>query len=104
MKKLLYFVPAVLAMLLYAALGFMGGFGAIDPWVWFWIGILFLSALVLARNKWYGCVGGLAAGCLLLFMSTRYTGQVVSLERPLGILLCIYFLVCGIAVYRKTQR
>ena len=45
-------------------------------------GVLFLSGLVLTRNKWYGCVGGLAAGCLLLFMSTRYTGQVISLERP----------------------
>ena len=104
MKKLVYFVPAVFAMLLYAALGVMGSFGTIAPWVWFWIGVLFLSGLVLARNKWYGCVGGLAAGCLLLFMSTRYTGQVISLERPVGILLCSYYLLCGIAVYRKNQR
>ena len=104
MKKLVYFVPAVFALLLYAALSFMSGFGAINPWVWFWIGVMFLSAAVLSCNKWYGCVGGLAAGYLLLFMSTQYTGQVVSLERPLGILLCIYYLLCGIAVYRKDQR
>lgn len=103
MKKILYFIPIALALLLYTVLGFSVGFSAISPWVWFWIVIMFVAAVVMFKQKWYGCIGGLAVGCVLIYMSTQNTGQIIN-ERPLGIILCIYYLICGIAVYKKTKR
>ena len=104
MKKTLYFVPAVLAMLLYIALGFSVSFSTINPWVWFWIVVMFASAVVMLKHKWYGCIGGFFVGCVLIYMSTQDTGQVIDIERPLGIILCIYYLICGIVVYKEVER
>lgn len=103
MKKIAYFIPVILAILLYLVLGFIGSFSAINPWVYFWIVIMFLSSLFMFKNKWYGCIGGLIVGFVLIFMSTQYTGQVIDIEKPLGIFLCIYYLLCGIVVYTKTK-
>ena len=104
MKKIMYFVPPSLALLLYIVLGFVADFGAINPWVWLWIAVMFVSSFVLFKNKWYGCIGGLVVGGVLIYMSTQYTGQVIDVERPLGVILCVYYLICGIAVYKKTKR
>lgn len=103
MKKTLYFVPPVLALLLYIVLGFAAGFGAISPWVWLWIAVMFVSSAVLFKAKWYGCIGGLIVGGVLIYMSTQYTGQVIDIERPLGIILCAYYLICGYVVYKKAS-
>ena len=103
MKKIAYFIPVILAILLYLVLGYIGSFSAINPWVYFWIVIMFLSSLFMFKNKWYGCIGGLIVGFVLIFMSTQYTGQVIDIERPLGIFLCVYYLICGGVVYKKTK-
>ena len=97
------FLQVILAILLYLVLGYIGSFSAINPWVYFWIVIMFLSSLFMFKNKWYGCIGGLIVGFVLIFMSTQYTGQVIDIEKPLGIFLCIYYLLCGIVVYTKTK-
>lgn len=104
MKKLFYFIPAMLTLLFYLALAVVGGLGAISPWAWFWVAVLFLSALLLSKGRWYGCAGGFGLGCTLIYMSTRFTGQVIAAELPLGILFCLYYLVCGIVVYKKARR
>lgn len=103
MKKIIYFVPAMIALLLYGTLGFADGFGAINPMVWLWIAVMFISAVVLLKRKWYGCIGGFIAGCVLIYMSTQYTGQIINIERPLGIILCVYYLICGWGVYKKNK-
>lgn len=100
----MYFVPPSLALLLYIVLGFAADFGAINLWVWLWIAVMFVSSFVLLKNKWYGCIGGLVVGGVLIYMSTQYTGQVIDVERPLGVILCVYYLICGIVVYKKTKR
>ena len=37
-----------------------------------------------------------------IIMSTRYTGQIASIELPLGIVLAVFYAVCGIMVYRNN--
>ena len=34
MKKMIYFTPAIIALLLYTVLGFVSSFGTINPMVW----------------------------------------------------------------------
>lgn len=104
MKKNMYFVPAVLALASYIILGFAGSFGAINPWVWLCIAIMFVSAILMLKNRWYGCIGGLAVGIVLIYMSTQYTGQTIDIERPIGIILCIYYLICGIVIHKNINK
>ena len=72
--------------------------------VWLWIAIMFIAAVVMLKGKWYGCIGGLIVGCVLIYMSTKYTGQPFDIERPLGLILCVYYLICGVTVYKKDKK
>ncbi len=103
MKKILLFLPAALALAAYLLLGCVSGFGAISPAVWLAIGLLAVSAYVMYHGKWYGCIGGVMVGCVLITMSTQYTGQVIDVEKPLGILLFFYFLGWGMETYKKAK-
>ena len=104
MKRILYFIPAILALLVYLVLACTSGFGAINPYVWVCISLMFISAIVLVNKKWYGCFAGLVVGMVLIYMSTQYTGQVIDIEMPLGIVLCAFYLVCGIVVKKKYSN
>ncbi len=103
-RKIIHMIPTIAALLFYMALGFLGSFSAVSPWVWFWIAILFFSSVLMIKGQWYGCIGGLVVGCVLIYSSTQYTGQVIDIERPLGILLCVYYLICGIHVRKKIEK
>ncbi len=101
MKKAIFYLPAVLGLAIYGILGIVSGFNVISPFVWTNIALLFISALILHMEKWYGCIGGLIVGGSLIYMSTQYTGQVIDIERPLGFVLGTYYLICGIVIYKK---
>lgn len=103
MKKMLFYFPTVILLFLYMVFGCISGFGSINLFVWLFIVVLFLSAVLMNNRKWFGCIGGLIIGCVLIYMSTQYTGQIIDIERPLGIVLCIYYLVCGIVIYKRTK-
>lgn len=103
MQKVMYFAPGVTALVLYGLPALSGGLGAMHGAVWFFIALLFVSALLLWRGKWWGCLGGVLAGMVLIDMSTRYTGQVIEIEGPLGILFCIYYGLCGLMIWKKES-
>ena len=100
MKKVLYFVPAIFGMVFYCLLAVFSGFGAIHPAVWLCIAMLFVSAVLLAKKKWIGCVPGVLVGVLLVWMSFQYTGQLIDIERPLGIALVLFYIFSGTAVVK----
>ena len=54
------------------------------------IGILFMPGLV-----------GALLGIVFAWMSTVYTGQVINIELPLGLIIIGFFLGCGIGIHRK---
>ena len=103
MKQAIYFTPPVMALAVYGLLGLAGDFGAIHWAVWFFIALLFVSGLLLWREKWWGSLGGILVGMVLIDMSTQYTGQVIEIEGPLGILFCIYYGLCGLVVWKKES-
>lgn len=96
MKKVMYYVPAIFGLVFYCLLAVFSGFGAINPVVWLCIVMLFVSGVLLAKNKWFGCVPGMLVGVLLIWMSVQYTGQVIDIERPLGIGLILFYILCGV--------
>ena len=95
MRKVLYFTPAIFGLVFYSLLVVFSGFGAIHPAVWLCIAMLFVSAILLAKKKWFGCVPGIVIGIILIWMSFQSTGQVIHIERPLGIALIVFYILCG---------
>ena len=94
MRKVLYFAPATFGLVFYSLLAVYSGLGAIHPAVRLCIGMLFMSAVLLAKNKWFGCMPGILVGAILIWMSYQYTGQVINIERPLGIGMVLFYLIC----------
>lgn len=104
MKKLLYYLPAVVSVIFYLILGFCSGVGSINPAVWLFIVLLVVSAIFMSKGKWWGSLGGIIVGLVLIYMSTQYTGQVIDIERPIGIAFIVYYLICGIMLYRNKKN
>lgn len=95
MRTVLYFVPAIFGLVFYCLLAVFSGLGAIHLAVWFCIAILFLSAVLMARKKWFGCIPGILVGVILIWKSFQSTGQVIDIEKPLGIALIVFYIFCG---------
>lgn len=83
MKKLFYFLPAVSITIILVFLNILvlGGslnyshpFGAIIYFIT--IALLFASAILMAKNKWWGCLFGILIGICLICMGMQETGQV----------------------------
>lgn len=101
MKKVIYFTPAIFGLVFYCLLAVFSGFGAIHPVVWLCIAMLFVSAVLMAKMKWFGCIPGIVVGAILIWMSFQSTGQVIDIEMPLGIMLILFYILSGNAA-RKT--
>ena len=101
MKKVVFFVPAIFGLVFYCFLTIFSGIGAIHPAVWLCIALLFASAILMAKKKWFGCIPGILVGVVLIWMSFQNTGQVIDIERPLGIGLCLFYIFCGIISKKK---
>ena len=101
MRKAMYFVPAILGLMFYSLLTVFSGFGAIHPAAWLCIAMLFMSAVLLAKKNWLGCIPGILVGVILIWMSFQSTGQVIDIEMPLGVALILFYILSGSAA-RKT--
>ena len=95
MRKVLYFTPSIFGLVFYSLLAVFSGFGAIHPAVWLCIAMLFLSAVLMARKKLFGCIPGILVGIIVIWISFQSTGQVIDIERPLGIALIAFYIFCG---------
>ena len=100
MKKILYFLPVVLGCVIYVFLGMVSSFFVINLFVWLSLILLFISGLLMNKNKWWGCIFGILIGVLLIYMGNRETGQIIK-ETPFGFLICIYYILCASVAYRK---
>ena len=83
-------------------LAVFSGFGAIHPAVWLCIGMLFVSAVLMAQKKWFCGIPGILVGIILIGMSFQSTGQVIDIERPLGIIMILFYILSGL-VSRKSK-
>ena len=96
MKIVVYYVPAIFGLVFYCLLAVFSGIGAIHPAVWLCIALLFASAILMAQKKWFGCIPGILVGATLICMSFRYTGQIIDIEKPLGIVLILFYILSGL--------
>lgn len=102
MKKIVWYLPAIIYTIEIVILNIV--LRTIMP-VWcVWCILLWLSGFLLDKKKVWGSILGLLPAIHLLYMSTKYTGQVINIEMPLGVITGIYIIICGVYVQKKQVQ
>lgn len=99
MKKILFYLPAVVYVIAVIALSII--LKTFSPLWYAWVALLWLGGFLLNKGKVWGGLFGLLPAVHLLYMSTQYTGQVINIEMPLGIATALYVLGCSFLVCKK---
>ncbi len=104
MKRILYTMPAVMAVLLYGMLAILaGGFGGFAPIAWMTIILPVLAALLLLGGRWWGCIPGMLLGGLYLSVGIGFLAEAgVNFQIIFGSVIFAYYLVMGLLAFRKN--
>lgn len=103
MIKILYYLPFIISLILYVFLGIISSFTSINLLAWISIILLFISGYLMNKNKWNGSIIGIVIGIILIYMGTKETGQVIK-ETYLGIIIFLYYSLCGFISYKKGKK
>ncbi len=80
MKKIVFYIPAILFAVVCGWLAISFGIGAISPIIFVWIALFLVSGFLLNKDRFLGGILGMLPGIHLIYMSTKYTGQVINVE------------------------
>ena len=101
MKKVIVFAPAAIFTVAVVALNIV--LRDFSPLWYAWMFLLWISGFVMSKGKAWGAVIGLLPGVHLIYMSTQYTGQVINIELPLGLIVVIFYLGCGFVIWKRNR-
>lgn len=102
--KLLYLFPALLYSGLLLTIGLSVGFGGLMMEAWLYLVLFYAAGVLLCRKNWWGCLPGMAAGSVIVYLfNNTHVQQPVDI-RPLGIGIRIYFVVMGIICYKLNRQ
>ena len=101
-KKIIYFVPFITFLVVYAVMVILG-FGILSLKEVVWLLMFFIGGVFLCKGKVLGSIFGVIPAIIFILMSTNDTGQVINIERPLGIILCIYYLICSLIAFKRKN-
>ena len=100
MKKYLYIMPAVLILMLYALLAALaGGVSGFQPIAFAYIILPILAGVFLRKDKWWGCIFGIAMGGLLL-----WSGRDMMVAFIAGLVLAVYYIVMGLVCAASLKK
>lgn len=100
MKKLVFFIPAIVFTIFYGLVA-SGGIGAIHPIVILWLALFWISGVLLRKTMFLGGLLGILPAACFIYMGTQETGQIMK-ETPIGIVILLYYAVCMYFVYKKS--
>lgn len=101
-RKLLFLIPAILSIIIFLICIILG-FGIPSINQFSWLILFFIAGILLCKNRFWGSLFGLIPGFIFMYMSTQETGQVINIELPLGIGICLYYIICGLIVFKKNK-
>lgn len=102
MKKIVYFLPVMLSILFFGLVMLIGlAIGLIHL---IWLVLYLVSGILLARGRFWGAAFGMLPGFHMMYMSTVDTGQVLPIELPLGIVVVVFYLLCGGWLLYQKQK
>ena len=102
MRKLIGYIPAALFTGFYLFSGLTEARLSMSIVV-AWIVCFWLSAFFLHKGLFWGGAFGLVPGIHMIYMSTQYTGQVINVELPLGIILILFYCIFGYYLWKKRK-
>ena len=102
MKKYIGYIPAIIFTAFYLLVGFTGASFALSM-ILIWIACFWISAFLLHKGLFWGGVFGLFPALHMIYMGTRYTGQVINIEIPLGLILLIFYVLFGLYLWKKRD-
>ena len=103
MKKIIYFIPAIIFTIFYGGLFLANEQIAIMPCV-IMTTLFYVAGYFLCKDKFWGCLFGLPVGAVFIYMSTIDTGQILPIELPAGVIIIMFYLLCGGYVFYKNNK
>lgn len=104
MKKFLYILPAVLICMLYALLtALAGGIGGFQPIAFVYILLPIAAGVLLRKDKWWGCLFGMAMGALLIYNSMTAQPQVFA-GFVAGLVMAAYYAAMGLVCAASQKK
>ena len=100
MKKYIGYIPAILFTAFYLLAGLTGASLALSM-ILIWIACFWISAFFLHKGLFWGGVFGLFPALHMIYMGTQYTGQVINIEIPLGLVLLLFYVILGFYLWKK---
>jgi uncharacterized membrane protein (UPF0136 family) len=101
MKKIRFYIPAIIFAVFYGMIA-ISDIGAISPIVFIWLALFFISGYILHKNIYWGSIFGTLPAIHLIYMGTQETGQIIN-EMPIGIVVLIFYIICGYIVYKNYK-
>lgn len=104
MKKFLYILPAVLICMLYTLLtALAGGIGGFQPIAFVYILLPIVAGVLLRKDKWWGCLFGMAMGALLIYNGMTAHPQVI-VGFVAGLILTAYYTAMGLVCAASRKK
>lgn len=104
MKKVIFYMPAILFAGVFGLLTISFGFGSTSPIVIVWIVLFLVSGFLLNKEKFWGAIFGMLPGIHWIYMSTKDTGQAIDIELPFGVIILIFHIICSVFIlYKKSE-
>lgn len=100
MKKYIGYIPAILFTAFYL-MGGISGWSFTMSVVLVWLGCFWISAVLLHKGVFWGGIFGFFPAVHMIYMGTQYTGQVINIEIPLGIVLLLFYTILGFYLWKK---
>ncbi len=103
MKKIIYFIPAIIFTIFYGGL-FLANQPIMITLVVIMTTLIYLAGYFLCKDKFWGCLFGVLVGAVFIHMSTIDNGQILPIELPIGVIIIVFYLVCGAYVFHKNKK
>lgn len=102
MKKLIFFVPAILFTFFYGFIILVSGTVSLNPIVIVWLASMWIAGILLNRESWWGGLIGTIPGLCFIYMGTQDTGQIIK-ETPIGIVVLLFYVGCSLIIYKNNR-
>ncbi|WP_147534276.1 hypothetical protein [Bacillus marasmi] len=100
--KIIVYIPAIIFSIFYGVIA-INDAGAISSIVLVWLAFFYVSGFMLNKNIFWGSLMGALPGIHLIYMGTQETGQIIN-EKPLGIVILIFYIICGYIIHRNNIK